>query len=95
MSNSDKKITLRRLFWDYEVSEEEFQDILKGKISRAGHLDKETLYVRILTSLDWYSILDLVGTQHLQELLSESVLSRIYSKDLRRKYAVAKRVLFQ
>ncbi len=87
--------TISRVFWDYNFSEEELQDLLKGKIVHAGHLDKEGLYSRILTSFDWYSILDLVGTQHLHELLSDAVLSRIHSKDLRRKYAVAKRVLFQ
>ncbi len=88
-------LSLKKLFWDYDFSEEELRDLLGGKIEYAGHLDRPGLYSRMLSSLGWYSILDLVGTEHIEELLSDSVLSRIHSKDLRSKYAAAKRVLFQ
>ena len=86
--------TLRQLFWDYDFSEEELQDLLRGNIQRAGHLDRTGLYSRLLSSLNWYAILDLVGNDHLDELLSDAVIGRIHSNDLKRKYAIAKRLLF-
>ena len=87
--------TLKKIFWDYEFSEKELQDLLQGKILRAGHLDKAGLYSRMLSSLNWYAILDLVGNDHLDDLLSDNVIGRLHSKDLKKKYAIAKRVLFK
>ncbi len=94
MTTDQKQHTLKTLFWDYDFSEEELQDLLRGNIQRAGHLDRTGLYSRLLTSLNWYAILDLVGNDHLDDLLSEAVIGRIHSNDLKRKYATAKRVLF-
>ncbi|MFH0992207.1 MAG: hypothetical protein V1799_19580 [bacterium] len=86
---------LRKIFWDYTFSEEELQDLLAGKRERVGHLDREGLYARLLTSWKWYDILDLVGIEHVDELLSDAVLRRIHSKALREKYVAVKRLLSQ
>ncbi len=94
-TEKEQRQSLKKIFWDYEFSEEELQDLLRGKILRAGHLDKIGLYARMLSSMGWYSILDLLQPQQMHELLSDDVLRRIHSKDLQRKYAVAKRILFQ
>lgn len=94
MTAEEKQHTLRKIFWDYDFSGQELQELLRGNILRAGHLDRTGLYSRLLSSLNWYAILDLVGTDHLDDLLSDAVIGRIYSKDLRKKYAAAKRVLF-
>ena len=90
----EKQNILKKIFWDYEMQGTELQDILQGKILRAGHLDKEGIYSRLLSSLNWYVILDLAGTDHLDEVLSDAVVGRLHSKDLKKKYAIAKRILF-
>ena len=95
MKTEEREQTLKKIFWDYEFSEEELQDLLHGKILRAGHLDKAGLYSRLLSSLNWYAILEIVGNDHVEELLSDSVIGRLHSNDLKKKYAIAKRVLFQ
>ena len=95
MSAEKNKQTLRKLFWDYDFSEDELQDLLSGRISLAGHLDRTGLYSRLLSSLDWYGILDIVGKDHLNDLLTDAVINRIYSLNLKQKYAIAKRVLSQ
>ena len=95
MTAEEKQHTLKRIFWDYDFSEQELQDLLGGKILRAGHLDRTGLYSRLLSSLSWYAILDLVGNDHLDDLLSDAVIGRIHSNDLKKKYAAAKRVLFR
>lgn len=86
---------LKKLFWDYNFTEEELFDLLEGKTSRAGHLDTTGLYARMLSTLQWYDILEVVGKDRLEEMLSDTVLGRLRSADLKKKYAVAKRVLFQ
>ena len=95
MKTVDEQHSLKKLFWDYEFSEEELQDLLHGKILKAGHLDIEGLYSRLLSSLRWYTILEYVGIDHLDKLLSDSVINRIHSNDLKRKYRIARRILFQ
>jgi hypothetical protein len=95
MTTIERYLSVKKIFWDYEFSQEELQDLLTGKIQKAGHLDKTGLYSRLLSSMHWYAILDIVGNDHVEEVLSDSVLSRIHSRDLKRKYAVAQRILFQ
>jgi hypothetical protein len=95
MTTVERYRSAKNIFWDYEFSQEELQDLLTGKIQRAGHLDKTAIYARILSSMNWYAILDIVGNDHVEEVLSDAVLSRIHSRDLKRKYAVAQRILFQ
>lgn len=87
------KNTLKKYFWDYNFEEEELQKLLSGEISRAGHLDKEGLYSRLLTSTGWYNVLEIIGVSRIQEALSENVLKRIKSKELKRKLRIAKRIL--
>ena len=94
MTTEEKQHTLRKIFWEYDFSEQELRDLMRGNIPRAGHLDRAGLYSRLLASLNWYAILDLVGTDHLDDVLSDAVIGRIQSKDLQKKYVIAKRVLF-
>ena len=82
MRSGANKPKLKRLFWDYSYTEEELQNLLNGTVSRVGHLDRNALYVRILSSLSWYEVLDLVGGNHLDELLAEPVVDKLFSKDL-------------
>lgn len=95
MMLKENRLSLKRLFWDYDFSEKELEDLLRGNTLRVGHLEKTGLYARMLSSLPWYDILDLVENNHLKELLSDAVIARIHSNDLKNKYAVAKRILFQ
>lgn len=86
---------LKKYFWDYNFEEEDLQKVLAGEILRAGHLDKAGLFARILTSAKWYEVLHTIGINNLQEALSESVLVKIKSEDLKRKLRIARGILFK
>jgi len=86
---------LTELFWDYQFREEDLQALLKGKIEKVGHLDRNQLYLRMLTSLGWYQIMSILPKRRLKEALSEQVIEKIRFKDLREKYYFAKRLLSQ
>ena len=64
---------LTELFWDYQFREEDLQALLKGKIEKVGHLDRNQLYLRMLTSLGWYQIMSILPKRRLKEALSEPV----------------------
>ena len=77
MTLEEKQRALKKVFWDYEFSWEELQNILQGKIHRIGHLDKQGLYARLLSSLNWYVILELIGKEHLNDLLSDNAIGSV------------------
>ena len=69
--------------------------MLNGNVDRVGHIDHYELYARILTSMRWYQLIDLIPEHKLEEALSDQVINRIRFKDIRDKYYFAKRLLFQ
>lgn len=94
-SKNIHKFKLSNLFWDYNFREEELQALLNGDLDRVGHVDRYGLYARILTSMGWYQVIDLIPENKLEDALSERVITKIRFKDLREKYHFAKRLLFQ
>ena len=95
ISKNTHKIHLKDLFWDYHFNEDELQALLNGDVDKVGHLDRNALYARILTSMNWYQIMDLIPGEKIKEALSDEVIERIRFKDLREKYYFAKRLLFK
>ncbi|CAB1085416.1 hypothetical protein D1AOALGA4SA_12903 [Olavius algarvensis Delta 1 endosymbiont] len=69
--------------------------LLKGDFKRIGHIDIDNLYYRILTTLDWYTILSIVPADQLEDLLSDAVLNRIRFSDLKEKFLYARQIILQ
>ena len=87
------KFSISSLFWDYEVSEEELQALLDNKIYQAGIVSRQRLFVRILESWSWYTILKNLDRSILQELLTDPVLMELRDEQLRENYLYARQVL--
>jgi hypothetical protein len=87
LSKEQKLDILSNLYWDHNISAEEIYSYLYEK-KRDGHpfIDEANLYRRILTTLDWYTILKLMPPEKLQFLLHEKVIQQIFPKDLQKKY---------
>ncbi len=84
---------LTRLFWDYQLSEQELRDCL----AKNDPNDSLTisLYNRILLSTpNWYDILRMLSPEQLRTALSEKVISTIHSKALQQRYRFAASRLF-
>ena len=86
---------LSRLYWDVKVAPDRLHDLLRGDIERIGHVDIHNLYYRMLTTLDWYTILRIVPEKNLGELLCDSVLERIRFKDLKERFLYAREKILQ
>ena len=65
------------------------------KLEKIGHVDILNLYYRMLTTYDWYTILRIVPTDKLGDLLSDPVLDRIRFKDLKEKFLYARQIVLQ
>ncbi len=86
---------LSRLYWDVKVQPDQLHELLNGKIEKIGHVDIVHLYYRMLTTYDWYTILRIVPTDKLGDLLSNAVLDKIRFKDLKEKFLYARQIILQ
>jgi len=88
-----KRELLSKLYWDKKVDIQYILALLhRGPERFPG--DKTHLYYRLLTTYDWYTLLKLLSFDSLKnEALNESVLKRLFPKELRKKYQYARKVL--
>jgi hypothetical protein len=93
LSEETKRELLNKLFWDRKIDLEYVLGLLYGGPERSAG-DKTNLYLRLLTTYDWYTLLKLLGPDSLKnEVLSESVVALLFPKELGMKYRYARKVL--
>jgi hypothetical protein len=95
LSESEIKNMLSRLYWDVKVQPDQLHELLKGKIAKIGHVDILNLYYRMLMTYDWYTILKIVPTDKLGDLLSDAVLDKIRFNDLKEKFLYAREIILR
>lgn len=95
LSEPEIKNMLSRLYWDVKVQPDQLHELLTGKIERIGHVDIVNLYYRMLMTYDWYTILRIVSTDKLVDLLSDPVLDKIRFRDLKEKFLYARQTILQ
>ena len=95
LSEPEIKDLLTRLYWDVEVQPDQLYGLLKGEIERIGHVDIQNLYYRMLTTYDWYTILRIVPTDKLSDLLSDAVIDKIRFKNLKEKFLYAREIILR
>ena len=88
-----KRELLNKLFWDKKIDLEYVLELLHGGPERSPG-DKTNLYLRLLKTYDWYTLLKLLSPDSLRdEVLNESVLVLLFPKELGKKYKYARKVL--
>ena len=84
---------MKNLFWDLKLSQSEIQILLDR--NEVNNPLTASLYVRILSSVAWYKILDQLSEKQLQSALSDEVIGRIKSKSLKDRFRYARKMLFE
>ena len=93
LSQDKKKQLLSKTFWDKHIDVNYALRLLKGEPERFQH-DRANLYRRLMSTYDWYTILDLIPVDQLRDVaLSEPVVGQLFPKELREKYRYARDVL--
>ncbi|MBW1959585.1 MAG: hypothetical protein JRI63_13865 [Deltaproteobacteria bacterium] len=77
---------LKRINWDYNISEEDIYDVITGKKKHAGHWDYDKILIRMLERLRWYDLLDIIGPETLKEKLHPEILGKIRFPEKKKKY---------
>lgn len=81
-----KEDLCKHLMWDYNISTDKINELLSGKIKSIEHYNRETLFKKMLESLPWFSILQLVDIHLIRKILTKEVIKKLRSPSLRNKY---------
>ncbi len=93
LSKKERKRLFSRLYWDMDVEPDYLEHLLADEITEEEELDRIQLYLRLLRTYNWYVLLKLVPAKKYSELLSDSVLKRLYPIDLKERFKYAREVL--
>ena len=93
--NADKKLIIKKLIWDYDISIEDILLCLEGKKEKAGFYNKTDLVIKMLNHLSWYKIIALIDLDELKNYLTKENIKRIFPKGLRIKYEFLRKLLFK
>ena len=86
MDQKEKIKIYEQLIWDYSIPPEDIEAVLKGDKPNAGHFTQERLFIRLLETYPWFTIIQLFTVEEIQILLTSRVVSRLRSASLRKKY---------
>lgn len=90
-SGSEKLI--KQLLWDYNIAVEDAMAVLEGKKKQAGHYTREKLFIKILESYSWFTILQIFTPEEIKKLLTTSLVSKLRSPSLQKKYEFVRKRL--
>jgi hypothetical protein len=95
MEATEKNKLLNQILWDYNISPEDIEAVLKGKKKFAGHYSREMLFQKLIESYSWFTIIQLFTPNEIQNLLTSQVISKLRSPSLRQKYEFVQKRLHQ
>ena len=79
--------------WDYNISPEEVDKLMKGEVEFAGHYDISTLFIKMLNNLTWYEIIEIIHIDRIKQLLTDKIINKIRIKSIQNNYAKLKKIL--
>lgn len=77
---------LSQLIWDYKITAQEVDAVLKGQKERAGHYTKSNIFLRLIESFPWFTVISILTPEEVRDLLTRDVIRKIRSPHLRSKY---------
>ena len=94
MDKTKEKI-YRLLMWDYDISPEEVDKLVKGETEFAGHYDINNLFRKMLESFPWFTIIKLFEINTIAELLTDQIINKLRTQSLRKTYFYVKKRLHE
>jgi hypothetical protein len=95
MQEEQRYRLLRGLMWDYNIPVEDLDDVLSGKKVRAGHYDRQSLFVKMLETYPWFTIISFFPVYEIKEMLTDEVIKKLRMPSLRNKYEFVKKRLHE
>jgi hypothetical protein len=95
MSEQELKAILSKINWDTPLSTDELYRIFTGTESHISSIDKKWVFLRILNTFNWYTVLKIIPEKELPFLLSDEVINNLFPRQLRNKYQHVRSALFE
>ena len=95
METTEKNRLFGQILWDYNISANDIESVLKGEKKLAGHYTREMLFQKMIESYSWFTILQLFSPQEVYQLLTRETISKLRSPQLRLKYEFVRKRLQQ
>ena len=95
MDTAERNTILNQILWDYNISAKDIDAVLHGELKQAGHYNQDMIFLKILESYSWFTILQLFSPTQIKYLLTNQVISKLRSPSLRRKYEFVQKRLQQ
>lgn len=95
MQKAKRNTILKQILWDYNISIEDIEAVVRGDKKQAGHYNQEMIFIKILESYPWYTILQLFSPIQIKYLLTNEVIKKLRSPSLRIKYEFVQQRLQQ
>ena len=89
-TTSLRQQVLKQIIWDYSIQPEEVERIL----SSSNISEKKSFYLKLLSSVSWYTLKNILSEKELGEALSPDIISLIHIPTLREKYQHVRRLLY-
>ena len=86
MNKKERHKLFRQIMWDYDISAVDVEAVLQGKRDTIAHYDKQAIFVKLLESYSWFTIVQLFSPEDLRQLLTDDVVKKLRFKSLRTKY---------
>lgn len=95
MSIDEKKQMLGKAFWDKKIDPDLLYAFVNGEIDSIPFIFPKSIYLKLLSTYDWYTLLSLVPMETLEKAMSDDVLDSLFPRTLSRKYRYARQLLFR
>jgi hypothetical protein len=93
MDKQQRHRILKSIMWDYAISTSDIEDLLDGKIEKAGHYTREKLFVKLLSGLPWYTIIQIFPVEDVKEMLTDKVIGVLWPKSVQKQYEYVRKRL--
>lgn len=93
MNRQQRYKVLKSVMWDYVISPNDMENLLDGKIVKAGHYTREKLFAKMLTGLPWYTIIQLLPVEDVKEMLTNEVIEVLWPKSVQKQYEYVRKRL--
>lgn len=93
LSKNQIKSKLKQAYWDSNYNPDDLYELLNSNIEEIKDLTKEKLYIRLLETYSWYSILEIIPQEKINELSNTIIFSKLRNNTLRKRYEFISQLL--
>ncbi|MCK5519524.1 MAG: hypothetical protein KAI81_00300 [Candidatus Marinimicrobia bacterium] len=95
MERSERYRKYKKIFWNVDIDPTDVDAVVKKKQHYAGPYNYRKVLTRLIESLPWFTILDIIPPDQIYHVLDDEFMNSLRTPSLRKKYAFVKKKLSQ